>query len=246
MRSVENVLQEMRLLRDQYGIEEIMFEDDNVTADAQRAKSLISRMIAEGFNFVWDTPNGAGVWSMDEEMIDLMKGSGCIMLNFPVESGSQRVLRQVIKKPVNLEKVRKLIAHCQAIGLGHSMFLVIGMPGETLSEMWESVRFAGDCGCYAPHISVAALYPGTQLYETCVQEGYFSRPFSLDDLFIRSFLIETPDWTESDLKRLLTKATLYLKLRNIIAQPSNILDYIRIALLTPSRALQFFRATFRR
>ena len=246
MRSVENVIQEMRLLKDRYGIEEIMFEDDNVTADAKRAKLLFSRMIEEGFNFVWDTPNGAGVWSMDEEMIDLMKRSGCIMLNFPVESGSQRVLKQVIKKPLDLGKVRKLIAHCQEIGLGHSMFLVIGMPGETLSDMWASVRFAGECGCYTPHISVATPYPGTELYDHCIKEGYFSRPFSLDDLFIRSYLIETPDWNERDLRRMLTKATLYLKLRNVMAQPSKIIEYLVKMLLKPSRALHFIRETFRR
>ena len=111
MRSVENVIEEMRLLKDQYGIEEVMFEDDNVTADAKRAKLLFSRMIEESLDFVWDTPNGVGVWSMDEEMIDLMKKSGCIKLNFPVESGSQRVLKEIIKKPLNLEKVKRLLKY---------------------------------------------------------------------------------------------------------------------------------------
>ena len=85
------------------------------------------------------------------------------------------------------------------------MFLVIGMPGEKLSDMWESFKFAVKCGCFSPHISVATPYPGTQLYENCVKNGYFSKPFSLDDLFIRSFLINTPDWNEKDLKRILFK-----------------------------------------
>jgi radical SAM superfamily enzyme YgiQ (UPF0313 family) len=93
-----------------------MFEDDNVTADAKRAKLLFSRMIEEGLDFVWDTPNGVGVWSMDEEMIDLMKKSGCINLNFPVESGSQRVLKDIIKKPLMLEKVKRLTTYCKTIG----------------------------------------------------------------------------------------------------------------------------------
>ena len=241
MRSVENVLEEMRLLKDQYGIEEIMFEDDNVTAHAKRAKHLFSRMIEERLDFVWDTPNGAGVWSMDEEMIDLIKKSGCVQLNFPVESGSQHVLKHIIRKPLNLEKVKKLVKYCKIIGLDHSMFLVIGMPGEKLSDMWESFKFAAECGCYSPHISVATPYPGTQLYEDCVQKGYFSKPFSLDDLFIRSFLIITPDWNEEDLRKILIRGNLYLKLRNVIVQPSIIMKYIMKAIKRPSGIIKLFK-----
>lgn len=241
MRSVENVLEEMRLLKDQYGVEEIMFEDDNVTADAKRAKLLFSRMIEEGLDFVWDTPNGAGAWSMDEEMIDLMKKSGCVRLNFPVESGSQHVLNSIIKKPLKLERVKKLVKYCQKINLYHSMFLVIGMPGEKLSDMWESFKFAAECGCYTPHISVATPYPGTKLFEDCVKNNYFSKSFSLDDLFIRSFLIKTPDWNEDDLKRILFKGNLYLKLRSVIAHPSKIIEYTRKIISRPHRVIEFFK-----
>ncbi|OGL43674.1 MAG: hypothetical protein A2161_19470 [Candidatus Schekmanbacteria bacterium RBG_13_48_7] len=231
----------MRLLKDKYGIKEIMFEDDNVTADAKRAKLLFSRMIEEGLDFVWDTPNGAGVWSMDEEMIDLMKKSGCVRLHFPVESGSQYVLNSIIKKPLNLERVKKLLKYCQKINLHHSMFLVIGMPGEKLSDMWESFKFAAECGCYTPHISVATPYPGTKLFEDCVKNNYFSKPFSLDDLFIRSFLIKTPDWNEEDLKRILFKGNLYLKLKSIILQPSKIIEYARKIISRPHRVIEFFK-----
>lgn len=241
MRSVENVLEEMRLLKDKYGIEEIMFEDDNVTANPQRAKELFSKMVTENFNFVWDTPNGVGVWSMDEEMIDLMKKSGCIMLNFPVESGSQRVLKDIIKKPLNLEKVKELIKYCKKIGLDHSMFLVIGMPGEKLSDIWESFKFAAECGCFFPHVSVATPYPGSELYENCVNNGYFSRPFSLDDLFIRSFLISTPDWNEKDLKKILLKGNLYLKFKRMVDNPTAVIEYIQKIISRPSRLIDFIK-----
>ena len=241
VRSVDKVLEEMRLLKDQYGVEEIMFEDDNVTADAKRAKLLFSRMIEEGLDFVWDTPNGVGVWSMDEEMIDLIKKSGCIKLNFPVESGSPSVLKDIIKKPLKLEKVKWLVQYCKKIGLDCGMFLVMGMPGEKLSDMWESFNFAAECGCFSPHVSVATPYPGTKLYENCLKNGYFSKPFSLDDLFIRSFLIKTPDWNEEDLKRMLFKGILYLKLRSVIAHPSTIIEYTRKIISQPSRFVKFIK-----
>lgn len=219
LRSVDNVIEEMRLLRDRYGVEELMFEDDNVTANPKRAKELFSRMIEEGFNFIWDTPNGVGVWSMDEEMLDLMKQSGCIKLNFPVESGSQYILNNIIKKPLKLTKVVRLTNYCRKINLDYGMFLVIGMPGEKLNDMWTSIRFAAYCRCYSPHISVATPYPGTKLFEECKEKGYFINKFTLDDLFIRSFMIETHDWNARDLRKILFKGYIYLKCRELLRNP---------------------------
>jgi magnesium-protoporphyrin IX monomethyl ester (oxidative) cyclase len=243
LRSVDNVIEEMRLLRDRYGVEELMFEDDNVTANPKRAKELFSRMIDEGFNFIWDTPNGVGVWSMDEEMLDLMKQSGCIKLNFPVESGSQHVLTDIIHKPLNLNKVVRLTTYCRKIGMDYGMFLVIGMPGEKLADMWTSIRFAAYCGCYSPHISVATPYPGTKLFEDCMHNGYFVHEFTLDDLFIRSFIIKTPEWNEHDLRRILLKAYIYLSIRNMMNNPGALLIRIIEKLRSPISILKYLKST---
>lgn len=238
LRSVDNVLEEMKLLKNKYGIEELMFEDDNVTANSKRAKELFSRMIEEGFNFIWDTPNGVGVWSIDENMLDLMKQSGCINLNFPVESGSQYVIDTIIKKPIKLSKVKNLIKYCDKIKLNHGMFLVIGMPGEKLEDMMTSIRFAAYCGYSNLHISVATPYPGSQLFDDCMKNAYFARKFTLDDLFIRSFMIKTIDWDENDLKKILVKANIYLFFRNLIANPLFILNLLLNRIKRPSSIIE--------
>ncbi|MCX5695225.1 MAG: radical SAM protein [Candidatus Omnitrophica bacterium] len=218
-RSIDNVIKEMRLLKDKYGIQELMFEDDNVTADPKRAKELFSRMVEEELDFIWDTPNGVGIWSMDEEMLDLMKQSGCVNVNFPVESGSQRVLTEVIRKPLKLTKVRKLTDYCRKIKLGYGMFFVVGLPGETKKDIWRSFRFAVSCKVRAPFFSVATPYPGTALFEQCKNDSLFSREFSFDDLFIRSYLIKTKEWDGDELKKILRKGLFYLKISKLIYDP---------------------------
>jgi len=225
-RSVNNVIEEIRYLKSRYDIEEIMFEDDNLTADRKRAKLLFNRIIEEGFDIVWDTPNGVGVWSLDEELIDLMKSSGCIKLNFPVESGSQRVLDNIIKKPIKLSKVEKLINYCKKINLDYGIFLVIGLPGETLKDMWKSIKFAAKMGVINPHISIATPYPGSDLFNMCSDKGYLIDSFSYDDLFIRSFSIETPDWNKNDLREFLLKARIYLIVRKFISNPLHVCKLI--------------------
>ena len=240
-RSVGSVLEEMKLLKTRYGIKELMFEDDNVTADPNRAKELFSAMIREKLNFAWDTPNGVGVWSIDEAMLDLMKASGCVQLNFPVESGSQRVLREVIRKPLNLSRVRTLIAYCKEIRLDYGMFLVIGMPGETMAEMWETFLFAASCGVYNPHISVATPYPGTVLLETCLKNGYLENEFDFEDLFIKSFMIKTPSWNRGDLEKILLRGRLYLKFREAICDPVNFAFWLAKKMVKPRQLFAHIR-----
>ncbi len=227
VRSVGNVIEEMRLLRDRYGVQEIMFEDDNVTANRKRAMELFSRIKEERLGFVWDTPNGVGAWSIDEGMLEAMKASGCLRVNFPVESGSQRVLDTIIKKPLKLDHVRRLIVYCQKIGLDCGMFLVVGMPGETIPDIWASFRFAASCRCFEPHISVATPYPGTDLYDTCRENGYLSREVRMEDYYTRSFLIRTPHWSVRKLARTLFWGRVYLAIRAAFAEPASMMTTVK-------------------
>ena len=73
-----------------------------------------------------------------------------------------------------------------------NIFLIIGMPGETKEQMWDSFRLAEELEIYSPFISIATPYPGSELYDICREEKYIPDDFSLDNLFIRSFSISTP------------------------------------------------------
>lgn len=210
MRSCENIVEEMRQLKDKYGIEELMFEDDNLTLNIKRAEKIFDSMIEENFNFAWDTPNGIAAFALTEPVIMKMKKSGCYKMNLALESGSQYVLDHIIKKPIKLNKVKPLVEYAKKIKLGVSIYLIIGMPGETLDQIKETFRLAEELEIYQPHISVATPYPGTELYDSCVKNGYINSAFNLDDLFIRSFCITTDDWNGEDLKRALKNGRKYL------------------------------------
>lgn len=209
-RSPENVIAEMKHIKEKYGIEEIMFEDDNATLNIKRAERLFDLMIEEKLDFVWDTPNGVAAFALNERLIDKIKASGCYKLNLALESGNQYVLDNIIKKPLKLEKAKQLIKCAQSIGLDVGIFLIIGMPGETREQIWDSFYLAKELEIYTPFISVATPYPGSELYETCRENKYISDDFSLDDLFIRSFSISTADWTGEELKKILRQGQRFL------------------------------------
>lgn len=236
-RSPENIIKEMRMLKDDYGIEELLFEDDNLTLDVQRAEKIFDLMIREKFNFVWDTPNGVAAFTLNERVIDKMKQAGCYKINFAIESGNQDVLNKLIKKPLILKKIKPLIRHAQKIGLDVGIFLILGIPGESLKQMWDSFRFARELDIYNPFVSVATPYPGSELYNLCIEKGYISKNYSLDNLHIRSFSIATENWTRGDIERILRQSYFFLRRSYYKSHPLLLIKKIVHKLLTNPRKL---------
>ncbi len=236
-RSPENVIAEMRQMKQAFGIEEVMFEDDNFTLEPRRAEKICDAMIREKFDFLWDTPNGVAAWTLTETLISKMKQSGCVQLNFPVESGNAHVLKNVIRKPVNLEKIGPLVMHARKIGLPVSMFFVIGMPGETEEQIWDTFKFSRKMGIYTPHISVATPYPGSDLYQLCVEKGYLHKDFSWDDLFIRAFPISTDKISRERLKEIYEAGQRYLFFTSVQDHPFEFLKRTLIKMFTKPQSI---------
>jgi len=240
-RSAQNVLDELWFLKKKYGIKEIMFEDDNVTASRKHATELFQMMIDQKIDLQWDTPNGVGMWTLTDDIIDLMKEAGCIKINFPIESGDQEILKNIIKKPLDLKRTKNLFKRCQDIGLDYGTFLVVGMPGEKIENIWTSFKFCAEVGSYSPHVSVATPYPGTELYEQCKDNDYFSRDYALDGLFISSFMLKTPDWSENDLRKVLLQGKLYLKFRQVMDRPSDAWYLIKGVIGQPGKIFSYVK-----
>lgn len=218
-RSPENVIEEMRLLKEKYGIEEILIEDDNFTANPRRAEKICDLMIQNNFDFKWDTPNGVAAFALNDNLIQKMQKAGCYKINIAVESGNQDTLKNIIKKPLDLSKVEHIVEFCRKIDLDFGIFLILGMPDDTLDAMWDNYKFARKIRVFDPFISVATPYPGSEIYDLCNEKGYLSSDFSLEDLFIRSFPISTEDWTPHEIKRMMLKGYIYLKFYQFLDNP---------------------------
>lgn len=202
-RSPENVLGELREAKEKFGITHLQFEDDNLTYDIGRAKIFFKGMIDSKLNLKWNTPNGTALWKMDRETLRLMKKSGCYYVKFAVESGNQRVLSKIIRKPQNLKKVIPLINYAKKIGLKVGSFFVVGFPGETKKEMQDTFNFPYKINLDWFEYSIATPHYGTELREICVKNKTLIAHKD-EDLYTRKGLIETPDfssrWLESKVK----------------------------------------------
>ncbi len=201
--SPKRVLDEIESLIDNYGIRELAFLDDNLTWDRDRAAAIFDGMMERRFDLSWMTPNGLALYALDEKLIDKMKESGCYAVYLAFESGCQDVLSKIVHKPLNIDKTRRLARRFRALGIETTGMFVIGFPGETLEQIEETVGFAKEIDCDYVSFSIATPYPGTDMYDICAREGYFTEGFS-DESLVFGFgagHIRTPDFDPEDLLR---------------------------------------------
>jgi len=225
MRSPLNVIKELEYLKEEYDIEEIMFEDDNLTLNSKRALIIFNDMIK--LDLAWDTPNGIAVWTLSEKLIDKMVESGCYNINFAFESGSQRVLDEVIKKPVKLKRAKELVRYAKSTGIGVGLFLVVGVPGETKKEIFQTLKLAEELKIYFPHISIATAYPGSELYDQCIEAGILREDYDYRDMHIRKASISTSEWTANKLEKILRSNRKKRIVKAFVNEPIKTLKRVR-------------------
>lgn len=199
-RSAQSVVNEIRYLKENYNIDEIQFTDDNFTLNKKRAIEILEGI--KSFNLHWCTPQGIAVWALDEEIIEKMKETGCYQLTFAIESGNQEVLNKIIKKPLDLKKVKPLVDKAKSLGIKIHAFFICGMPGEKIEQMYETYNFAKDCGFDSASFFLATPLVGSKLLEVCQEKGYLREGMTCNDHLYKIGNIQTPDFDSKEVEEL--------------------------------------------
>lgn len=203
-RPAEEVLEEIDFLVSRHGVEELIFLDDSLLGDRRRIVRILEGLVERRYPLTWKTMNLAA-WHLDDELLELMRRSGCHQITVSVESGSQRVLREIIRKPLKLGIVPPLVQTCRALGIDIGANFVIGFPGESWDEIRETFRFAETCNFDIVHFHIATPLPKTDLYLLVKERWLLPPDFSFTDPrffgYGRAF-IGTDEWTPEELMTL--------------------------------------------
>ena len=167
LRSAENVLEEVGLLWEQ-GIREVIFLDDHFLADRARAVKIMNGIMKKHKGLTWKCVN-VTAWLLDEEIMRLMYKSGCTHITASIESGSQSVLTNIIKKPIRLDRVPEKLELAKAIGFDVIANFVVGFPGETWEQVRETFRYAEKLGADIVNFHIATPLPRTELMDICLE-----------------------------------------------------------------------------
>ena len=166
-RSVDNVLEEAALVRQLFPqVKELFFDDDTFTDDRDRAMAIARGLGKLGLT--WSCNAKANVPS---EMLKVLRDNGLRLLLVGYESGSQRILNN-IKKGLRVERARRFAADCRDLGITIHGTFIVGLPGETAETIRETIRFAREVNPHTIQVSVAAPYPGTEMYRQARENGW--------------------------------------------------------------------------
>ena len=172
-REVDSVVEEIAALKKDHQVDHIVWIDDDLLYNQQRSIDLFNKMDEENLNVTWCASNGviASAVAKSDELVDAMARSGCVGITFGLESGSDKILKEVHKpsRVVHYYKVGDIMRkYPQIFTRG---FLIIGFPNETLAQMQETVKMAQDVGLDWYGIQLLSPLPSTEIYDTMVELG---------------------------------------------------------------------------
>jgi anaerobic magnesium-protoporphyrin IX monomethyl ester cyclase len=211
-RSAQNVMDEIRLLHDKYEITEYVIWDDTFTMDLPRAKKICDLIVESGLKIVLQLRAGVRSESMDEELMAKLKQAGTETMCVGIETAVWRV-QKLIKKNLKIEKVEALLDLAAKYKITTIGFMMLGFPGETVAEIRESIRWASQSKLDYTFFSIATPYPGTELYDLAIQNGYFAQNGDYNSMHVSIPHMEMPEVPSGKLKWLQIQAYLrfYLK-----------------------------------
>lgn len=168
-RSVENVIAELRMYK-QMGFKYMNFEDDNFTADKERAKAICRAMIKENLIFKETFFFGRTDLAKDEELLDLLKEAHLTRVLIGIESLNQKALDS-INKHQDIEDIKAAAAACKKHGIRMIASIVLGLDEDDQEDIERAVAFAMSIDAYQLQPAVLTPLPGTPVYDQLEKEG---------------------------------------------------------------------------
>jgi radical SAM superfamily enzyme YgiQ (UPF0313 family) len=174
---MEKVLAEIDKIFSIWPVPFIEFADDNTFVNKVYWKELLSRLSDRKFKWFAETDLSI---AEDEELLDLMRESGCaqvlIGLESPVQSGLQGLELHNDWKYRKFPAYREAIHSIQSRGISVNGCFVIGLDGHGPDIFDQVYEFVRETGLYEVQITILTPFPGTRLYQRLEKEGRLLYP----------------------------------------------------------------------
>lgn len=211
-RSPENLIEEIELLKNEYGMNGFLFYDDTFNVDKDRVFKFCQLLKDKELDVSWYCNTRANL--LTREMLVAMHDAGCIGVAFGIESGNQEVLN-AIKKSLTVDQVRQAVKWTKEAGINIVGYFIFGLLGETKATIRETLDFARELDLDFYGFSLPNPLPCTELYDSAVKAGLISDSIARDEWTFHVNANLTKDCSDADLVAISSEAfrDLYLKKR---------------------------------
>lgn len=179
-RSVENVIREMKKVKDTYGTTQFEYKDDTFTVNRRWVLELCDRLISEKVKVNWGCTTRVEL--LNEELVEMMKKAGCNVVKLGIETGSERILKET-KKGITFDHVKRAAKLLNRHGIFWSGYFMIGLPTETEEDIRKTYEFMKELNPYYAGLGIYNPFPKTELFDQAVNLGLLHPAVELDHFF---------------------------------------------------------------
>lgn len=189
--SLERVREDFTRLVEKYGAQTVIFQDDHLMADSDRVYKILDIVKSLNLNSVYQ--NGLTLYALDMPMLKAFWDAGVRHLVLPVESGSEKVLKKQMRKPLKMKISERVARDCRELGIYTNTNILIGMPGETKEDLEEARHNLREIASNWFNIACASPIVGSEIHDISKAKGYIK----INDLGsdYRTAVINTEDFT---------------------------------------------------
>jgi radical SAM superfamily enzyme YgiQ (UPF0313 family) len=196
LRSPEKLHEEIQLLYN-LGVHHIHMYADLFTVNRDQVIELCQLLIEKGPKITW-TANSR-VDYVDEEMLTLMGKAGCNLISWGIESGNEMILKKA-HKGYRMEQAYNALRWAKKAGIKNWGYFIIGLPGETVDTIQETIQFSKKLPLDIALFHVAAPYPGTPFFFEVVENGWFRSNVNWEEVDMdQATVLDYPDLKAEDL-----------------------------------------------
>jgi radical SAM superfamily enzyme YgiQ (UPF0313 family) len=175
--SVERIIEDIKFLIKKHSIKIVLLREEQFLFKQERAIQALKAIAELGIEVSLDA--GLTVALITDEIAYWLAKAGSKYVFLAVESGSERMLKDVIKKPLKLNQVKPAVEKLRKYGIIITAFFITGFPGETPEDREITEQFIEDAG-FNWHMFFAAMpIKGTVLYDICVKNNYIDEKESV-------------------------------------------------------------------
>ena len=168
LRSPAKLMEEITVLYG-LGVRHIHMNADLFTVNREQVKGLCNAIIESGLKITWTC--NSRVEFVDREMLRLMAKSGCFYISWGLESADKDILAHA-RKGVDPDRARVSLREARDAGIRNWGYFIIGLPGETVATIKETIAFAKSLPLDIALFHIAAPYPGTPFFQEVVAKGW--------------------------------------------------------------------------
>ncbi len=176
-KSIEKRIGEIEYAISHFGVKTAYFMDLEFTVFRSQVLELCDYLIKKRYDFRWTCQTRFDL--IDEVLLEKMRKSGCRLIHFGVEAGSDELLRTVNKK-ITLKQIEEGMKMVHSAKIGSACFFMLGFPNSDSSEIKKTIKFAKRLNPTYALFHVTIPYPGTALYDIMRDNG---RHFSDNGVF---------------------------------------------------------------